>query len=127
MQRSGHHAIRGFEIALRDMHCSFVMQAQQHLRRAITEKIHQAVVQAAVTRSRIQCDVRNIEFAQHCGDGVTAPVGFRFTGGHRAVVNDGGVRIGFSAHQQYSSRNVLKRLDACVTDSAISPPVRRNA
>ena len=62
----------------------------QHLRRAIAQVVHQAVVQPAVARARVQCNVRDVERAQHLGDDVAAPEAGIAARGHGLVVMDGG-------------------------------------
>ena len=65
VQRRGHHAIGRLAVALRDRHRVLVVQAQDHLRRAVAEVVDEAVVQPAVARAGIERDVRDVERAQH--------------------------------------------------------------
>jgi hypothetical protein len=49
------------------------VQADEHLRALVAEEVHDAVVQPAEARSRVQQDIRNVHVAQQRGDGIAAP------------------------------------------------------
>ena len=61
-----------FRVAVRDRDGVFLVQTQQHLRRGVAEEIDEAVVQAAIARAGIQCNVRNVERAKRRRDDVAA-------------------------------------------------------
>ena len=72
MKRRGHHPAGCFPVALRDRDRGLVVQTEDHLRRAVAEIVDDAVVQAPVARAGIECDVGQVEVAQHRGDGIAA-------------------------------------------------------
>ena len=72
MHRGGHRLAGHLGIAMCDRHRMFLVQAQQHLRRAVAEVVHQAVVQAAIAGAGIQRDVRNLQRAQRLRHHVAA-------------------------------------------------------
>src|SRR5262249_22514825 len=54
---------------------AFFMQAQQHLRSLVSQVVHQAIVQAAVTRAWIERDIGDLGCAQRVRDHVAAEAG----------------------------------------------------
>ena len=53
-----------------------LMQAKKHLRRAVAEIIHQAVVKAAIARAGIEADKGDAKSPEHLGRDVAAPGDF---------------------------------------------------
>ena len=68
-----HRPARDLGPAMRQRHRTLLVQAQQHARPAIAEVVDEAVVQAAIARARVQCDIGDVEFADRRGDRVAAP------------------------------------------------------
>src|SRR5271167_1644697 len=52
---------------------TLLVQAQQHARTPVAEIIDEAVMQAAIARSRVERDIGYVEFADRRGDRVAAP------------------------------------------------------
>ena len=59
MHDHSHRTARYFCVTLRNRDRMLFVQAQQHLRRSVAEKVDEAVVQAAIARSWIQRDIGN--------------------------------------------------------------------
>ena len=68
-----HHGAADFGIALCQRDGHLLVQAQQHLRMFVAQVIDQAVVQAAVTRPRIQGQIGQSQTSQALGNRVTSP------------------------------------------------------
>jgi len=72
MHGRGHRPAGHLGVAVRDRHRAFLVQAKQHLRRLVAEKIHDRIVQPAVARAGIKRDVGNFQGAQRISDHVAA-------------------------------------------------------
>ena len=72
----GSHRLAGdLGIAVSDRDRAFLVQAKQHLRPLIAQIVHEAVVQAAIARARIECDIGNLGCAQRVRRHVAAEAG----------------------------------------------------
>jgi hypothetical protein len=58
---------------MRERHRALLVQAQQHARTRIAEMVDEAVVQAAIARSRVERHIGYVELADRGGDRVAAP------------------------------------------------------
>ena len=72
MDRGRHRAAGHLGVAVGDRHSGLLMQAQEHLRRLVAEVVDDRVVQAAIARAGIECDIGNVEGAQRIGHDVAA-------------------------------------------------------
>ena len=62
-----------------------LVQAHEHLRVAIAEVVHQAVLKAAITGTRHHRDIGNVELPNHFRDNIAAPAHFRVVDADRAL------------------------------------------
>ena len=73
VQDARHRLVGDLGIAVRDRDDMILVQTQQHLRRAIAEIVHQAVVKSAIARAGIERHVFDVQLAQHLGCDVARP------------------------------------------------------
>ena len=102
MQAAGDHFVRDLGVTVRHRDRGFLMHAQHHLRRAIAQIIDDAVVQAAITGAGHQRDVGYVQFAQHGGHRVAAPVCFAGYARNRLVMNNRGIGGSVRAIKHYA-------------------------
>ncbi len=62
---TGHHLVRRLSVTMRDRDCVIFIEAQQHLRIAVAQIVHEAVMQPPVTCSRVQGDVLDAQPLEH--------------------------------------------------------------
>jgi hypothetical protein len=70
MHRCRHRLAGDLGVAVSDRDRRFLVKAQQHLRRGIADMVDQAVMETAIAGAGIECDIGNVEVAQHLGDHV---------------------------------------------------------
>ena len=75
MHRRGHRLAGDLGVAVRDRDRAFLVQAKQHLRPLVAEIVHEAVVQAAIARARIERDIGDAGRAQRVRRHVAAEAG----------------------------------------------------
>ena len=76
MDSGGHGLAQGLGVAVGDLHCEFLMVAQDH-RRVVFAVIHQAVMQAAIACPGIERDRREVIQFDHIDDDVGLILGVR--------------------------------------------------
>ncbi len=93
-----HHPVGGLGVPLSDRNRRLLVQAQQHLRPRVAEIVHDAVVQAAVARSRIEREEGNVERAQHRRNGIAPPDFLLFGTGDRRFGAHGRGKVFLGVH-----------------------------
>ena len=116
MQYAGHRPVGRLCIAMRDRHYVVLVQAKQHLRRAIAQVVHETVVEAAIAGAGIQGDVGDVKATQHLRRNIAFPFDL-------AIGIDNLFRSLHSFHdaavRQERTRDIGPAITGCQTLSAV--------